>query len=64
MCFTSNKTKLNEIFDKFKEFYNDINVIKIKIINKIFFFKLKFKHHLKRNWFSHEMKYNLVFFFN
>ena len=29
MCFRLNKMNSNKILDKFNEFYNDINVIKI-----------------------------------
>ena len=29
-----NKIKFNKFFNKFDKFYNNINVIKIKIINK------------------------------
>ena len=35
MCFISNEMHFNEIFDKFNEFYNDINVIKIRIVNEM-----------------------------
>ena len=31
----SNKTNFIEIIDKFEEFYNNINVIKIKIPNTV-----------------------------
>ena len=31
----SNKMNYNEIFNKFNRFYNDKNIIKIIIINKI-----------------------------
>ena len=30
-----NEINYNEILDKFNEFYNIINIIKIKIVNKI-----------------------------
>ena len=32
-----NKMNFSEILNKFDEFYNDINVIKIKIVNKMKF---------------------------
>ena len=35
----------SEIFYKLDRFYNDSNVIKIEIINKINSFKLQFKYH-------------------
>ena len=35
MYFMSNKMNFNKILDKFDKFHNDINIIKIIIINKI-----------------------------
>ena len=35
MCFISNETNFNEILNKFDRFYNDKNIIKIRIINKM-----------------------------
>ena len=41
----SNEMNSSEILDKFDRFQNNMNIIKIKIINKINFFKFKSKHH-------------------
>ena len=35
MYFRSNKINSNKIYDKYDRFYNDTNIIKIKIINKM-----------------------------
>ena len=35
MYFMTNKINFNEIFNKFDKFYNNLHIIKIKIINKI-----------------------------
>ena len=35
MYFMLNKINFSKIFDKFDKFYNNINMIKIRIINKI-----------------------------
>ena len=35
MYFIPNEMNFNEIIDKFNKFYNDINITKTKIINKM-----------------------------
>ena len=35
MCFMSNKINYSEIFNKIDKFYNNINLIKIGIVNKM-----------------------------
>ena len=40
MYIILNEMNFNEIVNKFDGFYNDINIIKIKIINEFFFFNL------------------------
>ena len=35
MYFRSNEINSNEIYDKFDRFHNDINIIKISIVNQI-----------------------------
>ena len=42
MDFIPNEMNFNKIFNKFNEFYNDINTIKTKIINEINFILKKF----------------------
>ena len=47
MYFRLNKINFSEFYDKFVKFYNDTNIIKIKIINKMKYFFIKFKYYLK-----------------
>ena len=43
MCFISNEINFNNFFNKINKIHNDINKIKIKIINKIKGILLKHK---------------------